>query len=351
MKRHHEGSSSSNAGKRQQNSYQSNVQSTKWAQQLAPDSLDAAKGRDYTVTVGIPGSILRQAQTKELRTALIGQVARACSLYEVDEIVIFIDSTYEAQLEPERQLSVLFTRILQYIECPPYLRKDLFPMHPDLKFCGLLPPLEIPHHMRRDDIAQYREGVTIDKFSESSDNSIVNVGLMNEVQIDHALKPGTRVTVRIEQPGKPKKLMSGTACAPSEPSEKYGLYWGYQTRLCSQMSEVFSGCPHEGGYDLMIGMSREDGDASLEDAAFKLPPFKHALLLFGGEGGLKSGVDADESLHVHGRDTRSLFSHYLNVCSGNGSRRIRPEEEVMVALTRMHPLFAASAAASKQENL
>ena len=32
--------------------------------------------------------------------------------------------------------NVLFVRILQYLECPQYLRKYFFPVHQDLKYAG-----------------------------------------------------------------------------------------------------------------------------------------------------------------------------------------------------------------------
>jgi predicted SPOUT superfamily RNA methylase MTH1 len=43
---------------------------------------------------------------------------------------------------------VFFARVMQYLETPQYLRKALFPIHPDLKLAGLLNPLDAPHHLR-----------------------------------------------------------------------------------------------------------------------------------------------------------------------------------------------------------
>ncbi|POM79932.1 Hypothetical protein PHPALM_2292, partial [Phytophthora palmivora] len=51
----------------------------------------ATKGRAYTLSMAIPGSILDNAQTKELKTYLAGQVARAAVIFQVDEIVVFDD--------------------------------------------------------------------------------------------------------------------------------------------------------------------------------------------------------------------------------------------------------------------
>lgn len=107
-----------------------------------------------TISIAVPGSILENAQSQELRTHLAGQIARAACIYNVDEIVVFDDqptgnvtTTKMAKLEtPEgvkvaRPCCIQFARILQYLECPQYLRKFFFPIHNDLKFSGLLSPL------------------------------------------------------------------------------------------------------------------------------------------------------------------------------------------------------------------
>jgi len=165
-----------------------------WAKQLTPAFLQAKTdaGCSATLTVAIPSSILKQVQSKELRTHMIGRIARILAVHNVDEIVIYVDNPYELQLEQDKRHSVFFSRVLQYMETPPYLRKDLFPMSPDLKFCGMLPPLEAPHHMRKDDNALYREGVTMSRMCPRTGMSLCNVGLKEPIAIDHALKPSTR---------------------------------------------------------------------------------------------------------------------------------------------------------------
>lgn len=43
----------------------------------------------YTVSVALPGSILDNTQSTEMRTYLVGQVARAMVIYNANEIVVF----------------------------------------------------------------------------------------------------------------------------------------------------------------------------------------------------------------------------------------------------------------------
>lgn len=43
----------------------------------------------YTLTVALPGSILNNAQSPELKAYLAGEIARSCAVFCVDEVVIF----------------------------------------------------------------------------------------------------------------------------------------------------------------------------------------------------------------------------------------------------------------------
>ena len=45
-----------------------------------------SKGREFTLSIALPGSILRNAQTPQLRAYLAGQVARACAVFQVRTI-------------------------------------------------------------------------------------------------------------------------------------------------------------------------------------------------------------------------------------------------------------------------
>ena len=80
----------------------------------------------------------------------------------------------------------LMARLLQYLECPQYLRKYFFPVHDDLKLVGLLNPLDSPHHLRKEEISVYREGVVLEKggqpFQHSSQNPhyTVTVFILND---------------------------------------------------------------------------------------------------------------------------------------------------------------------------
>ena len=177
------------------------------------------KPRFSTVSIAVPGSVLSNCQTKELRTLMVGQIARAAVIYHVDEIIVFDDklgkrndnrqSSWRKQREhgketgrgegdirnkekedtgkvekdePEQERRPRSTpeefmaRLLQYCECPQYLRRHFFPMHPDLQFAGLLAPVDAPHHVRAEDHSPYREGVVLETQSKDG-ASLVNCGI------------------------------------------------------------------------------------------------------------------------------------------------------------------------------
>ncbi|KAF4016737.1 hypothetical protein G4228_008219 [Cervus hanglu yarkandensis] len=269
------------------------------------------RGRHYTLSVALPGSILDNAQSPELRTYLAGQIARACAIFCVDEIVVFDEEGQDAK----------------------YLRKAFFPKHQDLQFAGLLNPLDSPHHMRQDEESEFREGVVVDRPTRPGQGSFVNCGMKKEVKIDKNLEPGLRVTVRLNQNQLPEsKTYRGKVVSSQDPRTKAGLYWGYTVRLASCLSAVFAEAPFQDGYDLTIGTSERGSDVP----STQLPNFsRHALVVFGGLQGLEAGVDADPNLEV--AEPSVLFDLYVNTCPNQGSRTIRTEEAILISLAALQP--------------
>lgn len=53
------------------------------------------KSRYSTLSIALPGSVVSNCQTRELKTQLVGQIARACAVYHVDEIIVFDDKLAE----------------------------------------------------------------------------------------------------------------------------------------------------------------------------------------------------------------------------------------------------------------
>ncbi|PNF14519.1 putative methyltransferase C9orf114 [Cryptotermes secundus] len=296
-----------------------------------------------TLSIAVPGSILDNAQSPELRTYLAGQIARAACIFKIDEVVVFddlgskniADNSIQENSDNEgkivRRCCIQLARILQYLECPQYLRKSFFPIHKDLQYAGLLNPLDAPHHLRQNDEFAFREGVTTNLPVRAGKGSAVNCGLLKDVIVDKSLTPGIRVTVKLLQACEGSKKLHGIIVPPSLPSAETGVYWGYTVRIAQSLGEVFSQAPYPEGYDLTIGTS-ERGDKT-DDIPLKGLPYNHALIVFGGLQGLEAALDNDEMLTVN--DPALVFDHYLNTCPGQGSRTIRTEEAILISLAEL----------------
>ncbi|XP_042517186.1 putative methyltransferase C9orf114 [Macadamia integrifolia] len=289
-----------------------------------------------TVSIAVSGSIIDNAQSLELATRLAGQIARAATIFRVDEVIVFdnksvsVDDssvTTAGDADGSESGALFLVRILQYLETPQYLRRNLFPRHNSLKFVGLLPPLDAPHHLRKHEWGPYREGLTLKEKDRDSMKTLVDVGLSKNVVIDQELEAGIRVTVAMGSNRHLEQDYSHKVVTLSEPREM-GFYWGYKVRYASNITSVFKQCPFEGGYDHAIGTS-EHG-LIVNSSELTLPKFRHLLIAFGGLAGLEESVEEDSNLKV--KDVHQVFHSYLNTCPHQGSRTIRTEEAIFISL-------------------
>lgn len=280
------------------------------------------------------------AQSPELRTYLVGQIARACVIFNCDEIVIYdeyaISETFDDnQIRKDKRTRSIaqMTKILQYLECPQYLRKHLFPIHEDLQYAGLLNPLDTPHHLKESDKSKFREGIVTEHALGEKEGCYVNVGLKKEALISQTLTPGIRVTVELFSDSMSKKRLKGKTVSPDAPRARHGIYWGYQVRVATSFSSIFSRCPYESGYDLTIGTSERGDDI---DSVINTVPtdYKHCLIVFGGLKGIEAAVDADEA-YTKTDDLRKIFNYYVNTCPNQGSNTIRTEEAILITLSAL----------------
>ncbi|XP_011496774.1 PREDICTED: putative methyltransferase C9orf114 homolog [Ceratosolen solmsi marchali] len=295
-----------------------------------------------TISIAVPGSILDNAQSHELRTYVAGQIARAACIYKVDEIIVYDDKgeiseserkklKVDGDLKERRPGCLQLARILQYLECPQYLRKYFFPIHNDLQYAGLLNPLDAPHHLRQQDISLFREGVVTNKPLKTGKGSLINVGLLNDVRVDKILTSGLRVTVKIPPNQENPKKLKGIIVPPTLPRSETGIYWGYSVKLVSSFSEIFVQCSYPEGYDISIGTS--DKGTSIDSIASRSLKYKHALIVFGGLSGIEEAIEVDSNLDID--DASLAFNVYLNTCPQQGSRTIRTEEAILLTLAEL----------------
>ncbi|EME38790.1 hypothetical protein DOTSEDRAFT_139652, partial [Dothistroma septosporum NZE10] len=313
------------------------------------------RGRAHTLSIALPGSVIANAVTHDQKTSLAGQIARACAVFCVDEVVVFDDGQAEIRA-PEQggytaysDPSFFLYHVLTYLETPPNLRKSLFPIHPDLRTAGALPSLDMPHHLRSDEWCQFREGITIGPSRNGREGgTLVDCGLATKVYIPDEIEPQTRVTVQLPDNGliHHAEIIIGEAVSPDTPREDGGYYWGYAVRQASSLGSVFTECPFDGGYDVSIGTSErgrplrsitEQGSATYVE-----PTWNHMIMVLGGVSGLEAGLRADKELQAAGvSEAAQVFDFWINLVLGQGSRTIRTEEAIWIGLTGMRGMVEA----------
>ncbi len=162
------------------------------------------------LSIAIPSSSLINERDDKIKTYKVGMIARAAAVFRVDEILIYYD--------PILDDSEFIAEILEYLETPQYLRKQLFPLKKSLRYVGLLPPLAIPSHTSKHlKVGEVREGVV--RHVAPDGTRWVDVGIDALAPLKSDAEKGARVTVRICS-------KTPLRVEEAEPQE----YWGYRVK-------------------------------------------------------------------------------------------------------------------------
>jgi predicted SPOUT superfamily RNA methylase MTH1 len=167
---------------------------------------------------------------------------------------------------------------------------------------------------------------------------LVDIGIGEPLSISETIPPKTRVTLHFPAGYKGE----AEPVHPDAPRTDAGYFWGYGVRKCSSLSKVFTESTYEGGYDISVGTSERGVGLSTAFPPGKRVNFNHLLIVFGGPRGLEYAAMNDPDLsgmNISGGRTRELFDHWVNVLPNQGSRTIRTEEAVLIALTGLRRLW------------
>ncbi|KAK4168785.1 putative RNA methyltransferase [Cladorrhinum sp. PSN259] len=306
--------------------------------------------RDWTISIAVPTSIIADCVTREQRTTTVGRIARAMAVFSVDEVVVFDDSPMDKR--PANVDTDAYTgdtdeghfmeHLLTYLETPPFMRKLLFPLHPNLRSQGLLPSLDMPHHPHKDEWLPYREGLTLDTPAKGGNGTVVDIGMPETVTIKESIPARTRLTLKMSDDayGQPEPVH------PATPRTESGYFWGFNVRRAKSLSDVFTGSAYEEGYDLSIGTSERGVPLSRAFPDYhQRASFNHMLIVFGGPRGLEYASMNDPELGqmgISGSRTKELFDHWINVLPDQGTRGIRTDEALLIALTALRRLWGTS---------
>ncbi|MDH5806559.1 MAG: RNA methyltransferase [Candidatus Methanomethylicaceae archaeon] len=262
--------------------------------------------RNYNLTICIPSSILSIVDTLIEKTIITGIIARAVSIYRVNEVVIYADNY------GNKKDALLMKELLEYAETPQYLRRYIFPISPNLKYAGLIPPLRTPHHPTLDSDIEFREGFVLKSWDKGA---IVDIGLKEPIDCPFQLPQNKRVSMKKE----------GDLWIPIK-KEDIPYYWGYEVHI------DMKGLGHHlrnFKYDHIISTSRLGTPINLVIDKIKniLKLGKKIAILFGSP---YEGLH--EILKKESIDINSISDLIVNMVPNQGTVTIRTEEALIISL-------------------
>jgi predicted SPOUT superfamily RNA methylase MTH1 len=268
-------------------------------------------------SVAIPGSVVSDTPHLREKTAKLGAIARACSIFGVTEIILYPDDQHRDQAADLQFCS----DILTYIETPQYLRRRLFKLSPTFRFTGILPPLQIPSHNVPSSLAEVKVGDFRDGVVVARNGSYVGVdaGLQETVKCQGTHRVGERVTLQFIEL---RKELRGEIVEAS----KISIYWGY--RVTRSKFPLASTIERE-RFELKVGTSRYGTPVEevWSEISKSLNSVESVLVTFG-----SPRMGLPEILSQEGRNPNGLFHFFVNTVSGQQVATVRTEEALFITL-------------------
>lgn len=344
------------------------------------------------ISICIPSTVisLKNAYNLQQITNIIYQIAKACTIYKVAEIIVFdvpqsnndkeddkltvvVGSKVKfVEDEPEKTLanpskksnvngdkvspSLLVASLLQFFITPPYLVKTMFSSHLNSKFKNILPKFTyafklpkittLPFMQNNQVYKDFKEGMIIPRETPlmkkknkktKSDHKItvskyVNIGEKEalKLNIKREIPIYSRVTVDLKN----KTVVS--------PLQAYGVVghkaaFGYHVRMASEFNKIFTQSPISDGYSSTIYVNCDDyfGNNNKISELDNLLTFKEAtgnvLMVLGNYKDLQAGFKADTSNVFENIDSVAhLFDSKLNIPDG-----CRIEDAILISLAKV----------------
>ena len=286
--------------------------------------MQAANREPHRFSVAIPASVVSDTPHLREKTAKLGSIARACSIFGVNEIIVYPDNPQQSQDTDAK----LCAEILQYLETPQYLRKRLFKLSPELRFIGILPPLQTPHHnVPRSKSAvkagDLREGIVT---SRSGHSLKIDAGLEETVSTTGDNRTGERVTLRLVRV---QEELQGEIVDASKISIPGGnmrpIYWGYRVYKAKSLGRILS----QQRWELKVGTSRY-GTPIQEALPFLSEGIKTSRSMLIAFGSPKMGLG--EILEKEKLDPNGAFQYFVNTVPDQQTATVRTEEAIFVSL-------------------
>lgn len=170
------------------------------------------------ISVAIPDSSLRDESTKLDKSRKVSTIARACAIFGVNTIFIYDEGK---ENDPDR---FLLATVLKYLETPQYLRRTLFPKIDELRYAGIMHPLQIPHHLLSSNPSDLKEGdIREAAVVHYKGKKFVDIGIHKLIPYYGREHEKKRVTVQI-------KTINPVISVKEISEPHITQYWGYKVK-------------------------------------------------------------------------------------------------------------------------
>ena len=271
------------------------------------------------LSVAIPCTVLEDCSDLRSKTQKLGQIARACAIFKVKQIIIY---SFSKKVSKSSKDIRLIKEILEYLNCPQYLRKLVYPKLPIFRYVGILPPLRTPNHPLEKKFANIRgesirEGVVLSSNDQTSE---IEIGLEQPIFINIPNLPiKKRVTLRLK---KRNNKLSGVLIEKAKIKE----YWGYDVQIFKDSIRDFM--KKFSKYQI-IATSKKGSPIKKSDIKFfhALGEMKDILIIFG-----SPSLGLFEIFKKHGLNLENWANFVVNIAPQQGTQTIRVEEALISTL-------------------
>lgn len=274
----------------------------------------------------VPISTVSIKQSQVLRLITIWEIARAAAIVRCTHLLFYKDLEVK-----DREIVTLIEKTLRYLLTPPYLRKKVIPLDPQLRLVGILNPLALPIHYRRDD--PVLGSVRLALIELKNDTVVAHIGTD---------KPCTMIDVKASDLNlvNPLQFVEVVSLSPLlcklVQEDNVKIYTGFKYRFYDSLKEaLYQECRDS----VLIEFSKFGMDAKKALRSLRAIASKQKINILCTVFGSPS-MDASEILaKENGTDISSyaksqLHAHYLriNAVPYQGVRSIRTHEALYLAL-------------------
>jgi hypothetical protein len=260
--------------------------------------------------VAIPDSILLDTDTIEEKSRKIALIARAIAIFKVSRIIIY---NHKGLRDDKRLLKL----VLEFMNTPPYLRKKVYKLLPELKMAGRFEPLNTPHHKaykRLDEIkvGEIRQGLVVKK----DDMLYIDLGLDKLIPLKGYNNKASIVNVVFTSPYPDLECKIISKDMISE-------YWGYDVIFYNRLSTLL-----DRFNDCIILTSRKGKPIYRyeEEIVQNFKDKSKVIIVFGS---IKEGVFEI----LRNENYKLTHKHVYNFLPDQGVSTIRVEEAILGSLS------------------